>query len=42
MISTTRTTVLTLGQHRGNPRIYLEGRWLITAGFMPGGCYAIT
>ena len=40
MISTTRTTVLTMGQHRGNPRIYLEGRWLITAGFVPGGCYA--
>jgi DNA (cytosine-5)-methyltransferase 1 len=42
MISTTRTTVLTLGQHRGHPRIFLEGRWLITAGFAPGGCYAIT
>jgi DNA (cytosine-5)-methyltransferase 1 len=42
MVSTTRTTVLTLGQHRGNPRIYLEGRWLIAAGFVPGGCYAIT
>ena len=36
-----RTTVLALGQHRGQPRIYMEGRWLIDAGFIPGRCYAI-
>ncbi len=38
----TRTTVLALGEHRGNPRIYLEGRWLIAAGFVPGGCFSVT
>ncbi|MEX2389229.1 MAG: DNA cytosine methyltransferase [Phycisphaeraceae bacterium] len=31
-----RTTVLSIGRHRGQPRIYLEGRWLIDAGFAPG------
>ena len=36
-----RTTVLALGEHRGQPRIYMEGRWLIDAGFAPGSCYAI-
>jgi len=37
----TRTTVLALGEHRGQPRIYIEGRWLIAAGFVPGGCFTV-
>ena len=37
----TRTSVIKLGQHRGNPRIYLEGRWLIDAGFEPGTSYDV-
>ena len=37
----TRTTVLALGEHRGHPRIYIEGRWLIAAGFVPGGCFTV-
>lgn len=41
MYAATRTTVLALGEHRGNPRIYLEGRWLIAAGFVPGGCFTV-
>ncbi|MGA2501081.1 MAG: hypothetical protein ABSH20_25365, partial [Tepidisphaeraceae bacterium] len=42
MLSATRTTVLAVGQHRGQPRIYLEGRWLVRAGFAPGGNYRAT
>ncbi|MEM1354985.1 MAG: DNA cytosine methyltransferase [Planctomycetota bacterium] len=34
-----RTTVLAIGQHRGAPRIYIEGRYLLTAGFAPGSRY---
>ena len=41
MNTSIRTTVITLGEHRGNPRIYLEGKWLIDAGFAPGGCYEV-
>jgi hypothetical protein len=37
-----RTTVLAIGRHRDAPRIYLEGRYLLAAGFTPGSCYAIT
>lgn len=36
-----RTTVLSIGRHRGQPRIYLEGRWLIDAGFAPGSSYKV-
>jgi len=36
-----RTTVLALGEHRGRPRIYMEGRWLIDAGFAPGRAYTL-
>lgn len=42
MAQATRTTVLTLGQHRGNPRIYIEGRWVIWAGFQPGARFRVT
>ena len=31
-----RTSVIRLGEHRGSPRIYLQGKWLIDAGFVPG------
>ena len=41
MQAKTRTSVIKLGQHRGNPRIYLEGRWLIDSGFEPGTLYDI-
>jgi len=41
MSSHGRTTVIALSEHRGNPRIYLEGRWLIAAGFAPGGSYCV-
>ena len=34
-----RTTVVSVGRHRGQPRIYLEGRWLIDAGFQPGNAF---
>jgi len=34
-----RTTVLAIGQHRGAPRIYIEGRYLVSAGFSPGSRY---
>ncbi len=34
-----RTTVLAIGQHRGAPRIYIEGRYLLIAGFAPGNRY---
>lgn len=37
-----RTTVLAIGQHRGAPRIYIEGRYLITAVFTPGSRYEAT
>lgn len=37
-----RTTVLALGRHRGAPRIYIEGRYLIEAGFEPGRCYKMS
>jgi len=37
----TRTSVIKLGRHRGNPRIYLEGRWLVDAGFEPGTSYDV-
>lgn len=36
-----RTTVVTVGHHRGTPRIYLEGRWLIDAGFEPGQTFDV-
>jgi DNA (cytosine-5)-methyltransferase 1 len=41
MESLIRSTVLTIGQHRGAPRIYIEGRYLIEAGFEPGRCYVM-
>jgi site-specific DNA-cytosine methylase len=34
-----RTCVLRIGKHRGKSRIYLEGSWLITAGFTPGSFF---
>lgn len=30
-----------MGRHRGSPRIYLEGKWLIDAGFQPGTSYEV-
>lgn len=41
MQSLIRTSVLSLGRHRGAPRIYIEGRYLIQAGFEPGRHYQI-
>jgi len=41
MPSPIRTTVLAIGLHRGAPRIYIEGRYLLKAGFAPGSCYEI-
>lgn len=34
-----RSTVVSLGEHRGAPRIYLQGRWLAKAGFEPKAAY---
>ena len=34
-----RTCILRVGKHRGTSRIYIEGRWLIDAGFTPGSCF---
>ena len=31
-----RTTVVKVGENRNSPRIYLQGRWLVDAGFAPG------
>lgn len=36
-----RTTVLAIGRHRNAPRIYIEGRYLIDAGFEPGTSYSV-
>lgn len=30
------TTEATIGEHRGRPRVYLGGKWLLESGFRPG------
>lgn len=42
MTKTTHTTAITLGAHRGRPRVYLQGRYLLAAGFRPGRRVAAT
>lgn len=42
MFERSRTTVVSIGRHRGRPRIYLEGLWLIDAGFAPGGSFELS
>lgn len=34
-----RTTTLKVGQNKGHPRIYIEGKWLLATGFHPGNHY---
>lgn len=36
-----RTSQISLGENKGTPRVYLQGRWLLTAGFEPGDQYEI-
>jgi len=37
-----RRSVITLGEHRGAPRIYLNGRYLARAAFGPGEAYTLS
>jgi len=34
--------IVTIGEHRGNPRLWLEGLWLVAAGFKRGGFYRVS
>jgi len=35
----TKTKTAKVGLHRGNPRLWFEGKWLAAAGFAPGGTF---
>lgn len=37
-----RSTALGLGENRGSPRVYMQGRWLAAAGFEPGSRYGVS
>ncbi len=34
-----KTRTAKVGLHRGNPRLWFEGKWLLAAGFVPGDSF---
>ena len=36
---THKTRIAKVGLHRGNPRLWFEGKWLLAAGFVPGDSF---
>ena len=34
-----KTRQAKVGLHRGNPRLWFEGKWLLAAGFIPGDSF---